>query len=154
MSIWLALLAIALLLIASTVAGAVWRARRGRLVGAGSQPRVEAARLGIELGKRATLLQFSTRTCAHCGPARAGLARLAAALPGVAHREVDLTDDLATAQRYDVRQTPTLFVLDARGRLLRRSAGPPRLEELAEFLASLSSERPVEAVKERHAHAI
>lgn len=154
LSPWIALFAIALLVAAGAALGAVWRVRRGRLVAASSRPRVDAAALGIELGKHATLLQFSTRTCAHCGPARANLSRLAATQPGVEYREVDLTDDLATAERYDVRSTPTLFVLDASGRLLRRSSGPPRLDELAKLLVDLNDEVIDLAAKERLSHAI
>lgn len=154
MSSSLALIIVVALLIFSAALGAAWRAQRGRLIAADKKPRVDTAALGISLGKHATLLQFSTRTCAHCGPSRANLTRLAATLPGVEFREVDLNDDLATAERYDVRSTPTLFVLDANGRLLRRSSGPPRLDELSKLLVDLNDEVIDLAAKERLSHAI
>lgn len=148
-----ALVLVLLLLTATTCAGLAWQRLRGRLRTARNTDRVDAAALGIELGEHATLLQFSTRLCVHCRPASVKLSRLADEHPGVLHHEIDLSDDLATAHRYQIMQMPTLLVLDPAGRTLLRSGGPPRMHELAAFLTALPNRRRLSSPREKRAHA-
>ena len=82
--------------------------------------------LGAPLGERATLVQFSTAFCQPCRATRRVLANVSAAVPGVAHVEVDAESRLELVRRLDVRRTPTVLVLDAAGRVVRRAAGQPR----------------------------
>jgi thiol-disulfide isomerase/thioredoxin len=82
--------------------------------------------LGAPLGERATLVQFSTAFCQPCRATRRVLADVSAAVPGVAHVEVDAESRLELVRRLDVRRTPTVLVLDAAGRVVRRAAGQPR----------------------------
>jgi thiol-disulfide isomerase/thioredoxin len=91
---------------------------------------------GSDLGERATLLQLSSAFCAPCRQARAVLGRLAAATPGVAHVELDVADHLDLVRRLDVRRTPTVLVLDASGRVVRRASGAPTPAQAAHALAA------------------
>lgn len=88
--------------------------------------RLGAAELGESPGERATLVQFSSTFCAPCRATRRILAEVAGLVPGVAHVEVDAEarPDLVEALR--IEQTPTVFVLDADGRIVRRATGMPR----------------------------
>ncbi|WP_320775570.1 thioredoxin family protein [Streptomyces sp. CRN 30] len=88
--------------------------------------RLGAAELGEELGERATLVQFSSAFCAPCRATRRVLAEVAAMVPGVAHVEIDAERHLALVRALEVLGTPTVFVLDAHGRVVRRAAGQPR----------------------------
>ncbi|MDQ0989254.1 thioredoxin family protein [Streptomyces sp. V3I7] len=92
--------------------------------------RLEAARLGLgpggELGERATLVQFSTAFCAPCRATRRILGEVAAMVPGVRHVEIDAEARLALVRELDILKTPTVLVLDAHGRIVRRAAGQPR----------------------------
>jgi hypothetical protein len=54
------------------------------------------------------------------------LADVSATVPGVAHVEVDAESQLELVRRLDVRRTPTVLVLDASGRVVRRASGQPR----------------------------
>ena len=45
---------------------------------------------------------------------------------GVAHVEIDAESHLELVRRLDVRRTPTVLVLDAEGRVVRRASGQPR----------------------------
>ncbi|MGY0022105.1 TlpA family protein disulfide reductase [Streptomyces sp. cg35] len=87
---------------------------------------LDAGQLGEELGERATLVQFSSAFCAPCRATRRVLAEVAAMVPGVSHIEIDAEAELGLVRRTGVVKTPTVLVLDARGREVRRAAGQPR----------------------------
>ena len=44
----------------------------------------------------------------------------------MAHVEIDAESHLDLVRRLDVRRTPTVLVLDAAGRIVRRASGQPR----------------------------
>ena len=97
---------------------------------------LDAGTVGAPLGERATLLHFSSAFCAPCRATRQVLARAAGMVPGVAHVEIDAETrpDLAHALR--VARTPTVLVLDAAGRVVRRAEGRPRT---ADVIAALGA---------------
>ena len=84
------------------------------------------ADMGTGLGERATLVQFSTAFCAPCRATRRVLAEVAGLVPGVAHVEIDAEAHLDLVRRLEIVRTPTVLVLDAAGRVVRRAAGRPR----------------------------
>ena len=88
--------------------------------------RVGAAELGEGLGERATLVQFSSAFCAPCRATRRVLADVAGMVPGVSHVEIDAEEHLDLVRRLDILKTPTVLVLDAEGRIVRRATGQPR----------------------------
>ncbi|MEW2270360.1 thioredoxin [Streptomyces sp. SID685] len=92
--------------------------------GSGTGP--EAAELGGALGERATLVQFSSAFCAPCRATRRVLDEVAAMVPGVAHIEIDAEARLDLVRALGILKTPTVLVLDAHGREVRRAAGQPR----------------------------
>jgi thiol-disulfide isomerase/thioredoxin len=109
-----------------------WRLRTDGRVRATSarHDRLTEADIGHPLGERATLLQFSSAFCAPCRATRQVLGRVAEAVPGVAHVEVDAELHLDLVRRLDVRRTPTTVILDGAGREVRRAAGVPRSDEV------------------------
>lgn len=85
-------------------------------------------------GTEATLVQFSTPTCARCPATRRQLDALTAEHPGVTRLEIDLAERPELARRFAVMQTPTVLLLD-RGRAVHtRFGGPPRPAELTAAL--------------------
>ncbi|MEH0542139.1 thioredoxin family protein [Streptomyces sp. B21-105] len=115
-------------LAAASAFGVLQRRRSGRVRVRGRDDgrRIEADRLGGELGERATLVQFSSAFCAPCRATRRILGEVAAAVPGVAHIEIDAEAHLDLVRELDILKTPTVLVLDADGRIVRRAAGQPR----------------------------
>ncbi|MEU5779159.1 thioredoxin family protein [Streptomyces venezuelae] len=95
---------------------------RGREAGR----RLGAADIGVGLGERATLVQFSSAFCQPCRATRRVLADVAAMVPGVAHVEIDAEEQLALVRELGVLKTPTVLVLDAAGHVVRRAVGQPR----------------------------
>ncbi|MEV8394723.1 MULTISPECIES: thioredoxin family protein [unclassified Streptomyces] len=88
--------------------------------------RLGAAELGAELGERATLVQFSTAFCQPCRATRRTLAEVAGMVDGVSHVELDAEQRLELVRELGILRTPTVLVLDAGGRIVRRAAGQPR----------------------------
>ncbi|WP_229816003.1 TlpA family protein disulfide reductase [Streptomyces lucensis] len=99
---------------------------RVRVRGRDDGRRLEAASLGGELGERATLVQFSSAFCAPCRATRRVLGEVAAMVPGVTHVEIDAEARLDLVRELEVLKTPTVLVLDAEGRVVRRATGQPR----------------------------
>ncbi|GAA3384576.1 thioredoxin family protein [Streptomyces racemochromogenes] len=95
-----------------------------------------AAELGREPGERATLVQFSTAFCQPCRATRRILAEVAEMVDGVAHIEIDAERNLALVRALGIEKTPTVLVLDAAGRVVRRAAGTPRK---ADVIAALGA---------------
>ena len=118
----------AAVLLAATVYGVLRERRSGRVRvrGRDDGKRLDAAELGGELGERATLVQFSSAFCAPCRATRRVLGEVAAMVPGVTHVEIDAEDRLALVRELEILKTPTVLVLDAEGRVVRRATGQPR----------------------------
>ncbi|MDI6097992.1 thioredoxin family protein [Actinoplanes sp. NEAU-A12] len=93
-------------------------------------------RLGVEPG-RATLLQFSTAFCAPCRAVRRVSAEVVALLPEARHVEVDAESHLDEVRELGVSRTPTLLILAADGREVRRATGVPTKPHLIAALADL-----------------
>jgi thiol-disulfide isomerase/thioredoxin len=136
-------------LLAASLLG--WRhSRSGRRIGretrsqagAGSRddrPLLTADDLGESLGERATLVQFSTAFCQPCRATRRVLAGVAQDVAGVAHVEIDAESRLDLVRRLNVRRTPTVLVLDAAGRVVRRASGQPRTVDVVAALGQAIS---------------
>ncbi|MEY4347801.1 MAG: hypothetical protein RIS43_220 [Actinomycetota bacterium] len=97
---------------------------------------VTARELGFPLGRRATLLQFSSAFCSPCRTTKVVLSKTATAIEGVVHIEIDAESHLELVRRLDIRKTPTTLVLDANGVVTNRAVGVPRQDELVAVLAA------------------
>ncbi|WP_328347784.1 thioredoxin family protein [Streptomyces violaceus] len=117
-----------LVLAAASAYGVLQRRRSGRVRvrGRDDGKRLDAAELGAELGERATLVQFSSAFCAPCRATRRVLGEVAGVVPGVTHVEIDAEARLDLVRRLDILKTPTVLVLGADGRVVRRATGQPR----------------------------
>ncbi|MFJ6086653.1 TlpA family protein disulfide reductase [Streptomyces sp. NPDC092369] len=102
------------------------RSGRVRVRGRDDGKRLGAGELGADLGERATLVQFSSAFCAPCRATRRVLGEVAQLVPGVTHVEIDAEDHLDLVRELDILKTPTVLVLDAGGRIVRRATGQPR----------------------------
>jgi thiol-disulfide isomerase/thioredoxin len=83
-----------------------------------------------------TVVQFSTAFCAPCRATKARLEQLQTTRPGLAVVHVDAESHLDEVRELDVRRTPTLFYLGRDGRLIGRSSGAPRPDELTALVDS------------------
>lgn len=72
------------------------------------------------------LLQISSAFCTHCRDTRTVLGDVAAELPGLVHRDVDLASRPELVRLLGVHRTPTTLLVDGHGRELLRVDGVPR----------------------------
>lgn len=127
-------------LVAATAFGLYRRGTDGRVrrVDPGhGVDRMTAGDVGAPLGERATLVQFSTAFCQPCRGARQVLGEVAGMVAGVVHVDVDAEANLELVRRLDVMRTPTVFVLDADGVVVRRATGLPRKADVIAALGQV-----------------
>jgi hypothetical protein len=117
--------------------GRWWRTRDGA-VRAGGEVRVDRrhlAAVGLDLaGAQAGAVLLGSPTCAPCGTVKRLLGELAAERDGFRWVYADVADHLEVADEHRVLRVPTLLVVDGAGRLLARTSGVPRREELRAVL--------------------
>ncbi|NIH77813.1 thioredoxin family protein [Amycolatopsis viridis] len=124
-------------LVVAGIAGALLRARNGRVRAARRAPAtalpgpVEAA---LGAGARVTLVQISTTFCTPCRHTRALLGPLAERTDGLAHVELDVTNQPEVAQALGVLRTPTTIAYRSDGTELLRVGGVPKAPALLEAL--------------------
>jgi thiol-disulfide isomerase/thioredoxin len=122
--------------LAMAVLAAWWLRRMNGAVrtageGEGVSPKGVFDRLGVRPADAdLTVVQFSTAFCAPCRATKARLEQLQTTRPGLAVVHVDAESHLDEVRELDVRRTPTLFYLGRDGRLIGRSSGAPRPDEL------------------------
>jgi len=131
-----------LVLVAATAFG-VRRSRtegrlRPQLTAAGPTPTTFTEQeLGVPLGSHATLVQFSTVFCQPCRATRRILDEVAGMVEGVRHIDVDAESHLDLVRRLDIRRTPTIFVLDSSGQIVKRATGQPRKADVVAALGEV-----------------
>lgn len=131
---------------AATLVGILWRVFSGRAKHTDGSQTVDLAELHAvkngqpvtRFGSRVTFLQFSGEFCSQCPPTARVLAELEAKTPGALHIEVDITNRLDLAKKFNVLQTPTTLVLDKRGVIMSRIAGSPKTTTLESELGTFA----------------
>jgi thiol-disulfide isomerase/thioredoxin len=151
------LIALAAALAVAVATGLVWQRTNGRIRGvrtvpapgvpqphaagpaaAKTGPVLTGAELGLPLGQRATLVQFSTAFCAPCRATRRILAEVAGMIDGVAHVEIDAESHLDLVRRLDIRRTPTVLVVGPDGQIAKRASGQPRKADVIAAVGEVS----------------
>jgi thiol-disulfide isomerase/thioredoxin len=125
-------------LVVATALGLVWKQRSGRTLTQAPQNRtmLTQADIGVALGSRATLVQFSSAFCAPCRATRRVLADVADMVDGVAHVEIDAESHLDLVRRLGVRRTPTTLVLGPDGLVTHRASGQPTKADVVAALGA------------------
>jgi thiol-disulfide isomerase/thioredoxin len=122
---------VAAVVLAALVAGLVWRSRTGHSKKVSNGQQIDLAELGATkngqpvtaFGERLTFLQFSSEFCSQCVQTARVYKDLEQHSEGILHIEVDITNRLDLAKKYNILQTPTTLVLDASGRVTSRIGG-------------------------------
>ncbi len=97
---------------------------------------VDTTELGLP-GDQPAVLHFSADWCGPCAGVRRVVDEVCAALPGVAHVEIDMDANPAAARRLSVMSLPTTLVFDADGRQRYRASGVPKAADLRAALEPL-----------------
>lgn len=107
---------------------------RARAVAADSRPRLDAVRLGDDLGTEATFVQFSSSVCAPCRATHRLLTDLTQTDPAVAHIDIDAESRLDLVEEFGILRTPTVLLLDADGVVRHRIIGAARRADVVDAL--------------------
>ena len=126
------------LVVVAALAGLVWKVTTGRAKRVRGGERIDLAELGIikngqpvtQLTTKVTFLQFSSDFCTFCGPTARMFQALETSDPTVTHLELNITDRLDIANKFNVLQTPTTLVLDRKGFIKSRIGGAPKAATL------------------------
>lgn len=84
-----------------------------------------------------TIVHFSAPWCGPCDRVRRVVEQVCADLTDVAHVEIDLDANPATARRYSVLSLPTTLIFDVDGRQRYRASGVPNAADLRSALQPL-----------------
>jgi thiol-disulfide isomerase/thioredoxin len=127
-------------LVAAISAWAVSK-KNGRFATKTSDDRLGADEIGIGLGERATLVQFSSAFCAPCRATRVLLTDIADKVDGVVTVDIDAEEHLDLVRQLNILRTPTVLVLDAKGAIVTRASGLPRREQVLSALGDAVGDR-------------
>jgi thiol-disulfide isomerase/thioredoxin len=103
---------------------------RARTVRTDAAPRLDASRLGVELGTTATFVQFSSSVCAPCRATHRVLTDVMAGDPTLTHIDVDAETRLDLVEEFGITRTPTVLLLDAGGVVRSRIVGAARKQDV------------------------
>lgn len=136
---------IVLLLVAvATATGLIWKARTGTAKKINSGEVINLREIGAvkdgkpvtEFGERVTFLQFSSEFCSQCAQTARLFHDLEVHHSDILHIEVDITNRLDLANKFNILQTPTTLVLDKSGVVTSRIGGAAKPQTIQDELGS------------------
>ena len=98
---------------------------------------ISEVELNQKLGRKATLVQFSTTFCAECRTAKAIVRDVVKDFKDITYVEVDAESNLDLVRRVDIRSTPTTIFLDAKGFEIARAKGAPKRDQLIKAIKAI-----------------
>jgi thiol-disulfide isomerase/thioredoxin len=136
------------LAIVAAIAGLVWRNRTGKsksvrdggVVNLKELAALKNGNLVSKFGRKTTFIQFSSEYCTQCTQTARLLSELEKADDGILHVEIDITNRLELAKKFNVLQTPTTLVLDSKGRIKSRIGGAPKVSVIQQELEEIQKE--------------
>ena len=98
---------------------------------------ISAAEINQKLGKKATIIQFSTTFCSECRTAKAIVKDVVKDYKDITYVEVDAESNLNLVRRVDIRSTPTTIFLDSKGFEIARAKGAPKRDQLIKAIKAI-----------------
>ena len=93
-------------------------------------PKLDAAVIGVELGSRVTMVQFSSAFCSPCRATKALLEDMVKMMPDVRYAHIDAESHLELVRELDIRSTPTTLFLNGEGVEVGRAMGTPKRSQV------------------------
>jgi thioredoxin-related protein len=98
---------------------------------------ISEVELNQKLGRKATLVQFSTTFCSECRTAKAIVRYVVKDFKDITYVEVDAESNLDLVRRVDIRSTPTTIFLDSKGFEIARAKGAPKRDQLIKAIKAI-----------------
>lgn len=132
------------LLALAAAAGLIWRARTGLAKKISGGELINLAEIGAikngepvtKFGQKVTFLQFSSEFCTACRQTSKLYSELELVHPEILHIEIDITNRVDLANKFNILQTPTTLVLDSRGRVTSRIGGAVKPQTIQHEIGS------------------
>lgn len=132
------------LLAVAVAAGLIWRARTGKAKRVSGGEQINLAEIGAvkdgkpvtSFGKKVTFLQFSSEFCTACRQTARLYSELEQVHPEILHIEIDITNRVDLANKFNILQTPTTLVLDSHGRVTSRIGGAVKQQTIEDEIGS------------------
>jgi thioredoxin-like negative regulator of GroEL len=131
------LLPIVIVLGLATTYGLWYQRSRGKVVVRSDKGLITQSMIGVELGQRATLVQFSSAFCSPCRATRALLEDVTADMADVVHVDIDAEANLELVRQLDIRSTPTTLFLDRNGHEVGRAMGAPKRDQVLGAISAI-----------------
>jgi thioredoxin-like negative regulator of GroEL len=131
------LLPIAIVLALATAYGLWYQRSRGKVVVRSDKGLITQSMIGVELGARATLVQFSSAFCSPCRATRALLEDVTVDMADVVHVDIDAEAHLELVRQLDIRSTPTTLFLDRNGHEVGRAMGAPKRDQVLGAISAI-----------------
>ena len=131
------LLPIAIVLALATAYGLWYQRSRGKVVVKSDKGLITESMIGVALGSRATLVQFSSAFCSPCRATRALLEDVTVDMADVVHTEIDAEANLELVRTLDIRSTPTTLFLDRNGHEVGRAMGAPKRDQVLSAISAI-----------------
>ena len=127
-----------MIVLALATAYGLWYQRsRGKVVVRSDKGLITQSMIGVELGARATLVQFSSAFCSPCRATRALLEDVTADMADVVHVDIDAEANLELVRQLDIRSTPTTLFLDRKGHEVGRAMGAPKRDQVLGAISTI-----------------
>jgi hypothetical protein len=109
----------------------------GRVVVKSDKGLITESMIGVALGSRATLAQFSSAFCSPCRATRMLLEDVTDSMSDVVYVEIDAEANLELVRQLDIRSTPTTLFLDRNGHEVGRAMGAPKRDQVLSAISAI-----------------
>jgi thiol-disulfide isomerase/thioredoxin len=131
------LLPIAIVLVLATAYGLWYQRSRGKVVVRSDKGLIAPSMIGVALGSRATVVQFSSAFCSPCRATRMLLEDVTEEMSDVVYVEIDAETNLELVRTLDIRSTPTTLFLDGNGHEVGRAMGAPKRDQVLGAISAI-----------------
>jgi thiol-disulfide isomerase/thioredoxin len=100
-------------------------------------PRLTPDQIGIALGERVTMVQFSSAFCSPCRATRVLLEQMVQTMPDVAYVHIDAESHLELVRQLNILSTPTTLFLNRDGTEVGRAMGTPKRGQVLTAVAAV-----------------
>ena len=128
---------ILIVLVLASAFGFRFRRMSGRVVVKSDKGMITESLVGVPLGSRVIVVQFSSAFCSPCRATRMLLENVTADLSDVVYVEIDAEANLELVRTLDIRSTPTTLFVDRKGHEVGRAMGAPKRDQVLSAISAI-----------------
>ena len=93
--------------------------------------------IGIDLGDRVTIVQFSSAFCSPCKATAAIITNLIKEMNDVVYVQIKSEENLNLIEKFDIKSTPTVIFFNRMGMEVGRAVGTPTNQQVLAAIAAV-----------------